>query len=69
MAKKRDRRKWAAGEHSRLVQIHDLWHQGKTIKEIAAALESTKNSIGVTIVYMRRDGWDLPYRRQPRTSA
>lgn len=69
MAAKRDRRKWSAGEHSRLVRIHDLWHQGKAIKEIADTLGSTVNAIGVTTVYMRRDGWDLPYRRKPKPTC
>lgn len=39
-----------------------MWHDGATLAEIAAALDTTIESVGATMVRMRRAGWDLPYR-------
>jgi DNA-binding CsgD family transcriptional regulator len=44
------------------TQIQRLWCQGATLREIAAALGTTANSIGTQMTRMRAEGWDLPYR-------
>jgi transposase len=58
---------WTEAEHReqtlRRERIAALWCEGQTLTEIAAALDSTPASIGVTLAHMREDGWDLPYRR------
>lgn len=50
---------------ARRERIADLYRQGASVRAIAAAVGSTENSIGVTIVRMRQTGWDLPYRHAP----
>lgn len=52
----------ANAEHARKSCIQDMWHEGRTLAEIAAALDTTVDSLGVTMVRMRRQGWELPYR-------
>jgi hypothetical protein len=47
--------------------IEGMWADGWLLKEIAAALGSSKDSVGVTINSMRAEGWHLPYRRARRT--
>lgn len=49
----------------RRQRIVAMWHEGCTLREIADALGTTPESIGVTVVKLRREGWDLPYRRGP----
>lgn len=49
---------------ARRVEVHRLWHEGKTVAVIAALLGTTKGAMQVCIVYMRREGWDMPYRRR-----
>ncbi len=58
-----------AERDKRRSEIARLWARGDSLKEIATALDSSVNSIGVTIVHMRQDGWSLRYRRQPRKVA
>lgn len=42
--------------------IEGMWADGWTMREIAGALGTTRDSLSVTMVRMRRDGWDLPHR-------
>jgi len=46
--------------------IQRLWHEGRSLKEIASTLGRTVNSIGSSICDMRADGWDVPYRQNRR---
>lgn len=39
-----------------------LWHDGATIKEIAARIGWTANSVGTAMNRWREEGLDLPYR-------
>jgi hypothetical protein len=39
--------------------IKAMRDRGASLRQIAAALSSTANSIGSEITHMRRDGWDL----------
>lgn len=48
---------------ARRERIVALWGEGLSLKEIAAALETTANSIGTEMASMRRRGYDLPKRR------
>lgn len=48
--------------------IVSMWADGLKLREIAEALDTTLEVVGVEMVSMRRDGWDLPYRR-PRTPS
>jgi hypothetical protein len=62
------------GEREERVQArrhYIAWHwaAGMTLREIADGLDSTTGSVQVEIHRMRRDGWDLPYRRVPRGST
>jgi hypothetical protein len=54
---------------ARRQRIAALWHEGKTLVGIAAALGTTPGAVKVAMVNMRKDGWDLPYRRIPRLPA
>ena len=47
----------------RRERILQLWNQGATIAEIAADLGTTDSAVGVTMHSMRKEGWDLPHRR------
>lgn len=53
-----------AKKHRRVqrVEIERMWNEGRAIAEIASALGRSVNSTNVTIVLMRREGWDMPYR-------
>lgn len=42
--------------------IQRLWSEGRSLPEIAGVLNTTVNSVGQTMVLMRRDGWNLPLR-------
>lgn len=42
----------------------ELWARGESISTIAAALDTTTNTLGVRIHRMRGQGYDLPYRRR-----
>lgn len=53
-----------ARRRERRETIQRMWADGAHAREIAAALGSTANAISVEIHSMRRDGWDLPIRRQ-----
>jgi transposase len=57
------------GQLTRLRTIASCWREGASLKEIAERLGSTVNSIGATMVRMRKQGWDLPYRQVPRKAA
>lgn len=52
----------AATEITCYSLIEGMWADGWALREIAAALGRTENSVHVTFHRMRRDGWDLPYR-------
>lgn len=54
------------GRAWRCQEIYEMWHEGFTLLGIALELDSTVGSINVEIVRMRQEGWDMPYRRQPR---
>lgn len=47
---------------NRRTEIQRLWAEGRKLREIAAAMDSTQGAIGVEITKMRADGWDLPHR-------
>lgn len=53
----------------RCQTIYEMWHEGFTLLGIALELGSTPGSINVSINRMRREGWDMPYRRQPRKAT
>lgn len=59
----------SVGRAMRCERIYEAWHEGLSLAAIAKRLDSTVNSIGVTIVHMRQEGWDMPYRRKPRATA
>lgn len=40
-----------------------MWEAGTTMDDIAAALGITRNNLGVRMAKMRREGWELSYRR------
>lgn len=42
--------------------IQGAWLDGWMLSEIAAIIGTTARSLAVTMVRMRRDGWELPYR-------
>jgi hypothetical protein len=44
----------------RLTQ--EMWLRGASLREIALALGTTTNSVGVKIARMRNAGWDMPWR-------
>lgn len=52
----------AVGRAMREEQIAELWSQGYKLREIAAALDSNKDSVRCAMAKMRRSGWDLPRR-------
>jgi transposase len=54
---------------ARRGRIGEMWRAGASRRAIAAALQSTPQSIGVEIARMRGDGWDLPYRRKSEVAA
>lgn len=47
----------------RQTEIARLWNEGVSLAEIAAAVGSTANSVGVTVINLRAQGHPLPYRR------
>lgn len=51
---------------ARYRRIQDLWAGGYLLTEIADELETTKGTVADAMQRMRREGWDLPYRRRPR---
>lgn len=53
----------ARRKHTRREQIHAMWHDGLMLREIAERLDSSKAAIGAEVTKMRRDGWDMPYRK------
>lgn len=53
----------AVGTAMRRERIRDLWEAGATRKEIVQALASTSPSIQTEMARMRREGWELPLRR------
>jgi hypothetical protein len=50
--------------NARRALVTQLWHEGKSILEIAAELDTTKGTVTVMIAKMRREGVDLPHRYQ-----
>ena len=44
-------------------RIVTMWADGDKISEMARKLQINPDSLGVTMVNMRRYGYDLPYRR------
>lgn len=49
--------------HSRRVRIATMYAEGATTAELAVALGCAHGAVSVALAKMRRDGWDLPYRR------
>jgi hypothetical protein len=49
--------------------IRSCWAMGMTLREIATGLDTTPLSVQTEMLRMRKDGWDLPYRRVPRGST
>lgn len=46
----------------RRARVVELWHDGLTVRELAAVFGWTQGYAGVEVVRMRRAGYDLPYR-------
>lgn len=46
----------------RLQPVYDLWHAGASLREIAAAIGVTRNTMGRLVSDMRSEGWDMPHR-------
>lgn len=56
----------AVGAAMRRERIHELWHEGQSLQEIAQTLSlGNWRSAGVLVTEMRADGWDMPYRHRP----
>lgn len=53
----------ARAKRLRAEDIAALWREGRTLQEIANLLGTTKGAVGVAVVKLRAEGWDLPYRR------
>jgi DNA-binding CsgD family transcriptional regulator len=51
------------GRAMRLQPVHEMWHAGASLREIAASMGTTEQTIGVQVSTMRLEGWDMPYRR------
>jgi hypothetical protein len=51
-----------AARDLRRAMIADLWGRGATRRTIAAAIGTTPGTIGVEVIRMRHDGWDLAKR-------
>lgn len=69
------RRKWRrntpqrrARQHRRAILVL-MWHDGASLKEIAARLGTTPGNLGVMMAQLRRQDYDLPYRPRPYRGA
>ena len=62
-AKNYSQRPQSVTARERGARIVAMWGNGDTMGEIARALQTTSGSLGVAMVRMRQDGYDLPYRR------
>jgi hypothetical protein len=51
-----------AARDLRRAMIADLWGRGATRRTIADAIGTTPGTIGVEVIRMRHDGWDLAKR-------
>ena len=45
-------------------EVERLWKAGMTTMEIASEMDTTVLTIGTRLHRMRRDGWDVPFRRK-----
>ena len=54
---------------ARRSEIQKLWSEGASLNEIAAALNTTRASVGVECHRMRAAGWELPYRNPGYSKA
>ena len=50
-------------------RIQEMWLAGRSLRDIAAELDTTVPSLASTFAAMRRDGWDLPYRYDVKRRA
>jgi biotin operon repressor len=50
-------------KQERRRRLADLWEAGMSLEDIAVELVTTRGSVGALIAKMRRDGWQLDYRR------
>lgn len=57
-----EHRPQAFAAKARRAEIARRWRAGESMIEIADAMGTTVNALGVTIVQMRKRGWDIPYR-------
>ncbi len=48
---------------TRYRAVEALWFAGLTMRGIAATLDTTEPTVKSWLHRMRRDGWDVPYRR------
>jgi DNA-directed RNA polymerase specialized sigma24 family protein len=55
-----------ARKERRRAGIVEGWGEGLTLRAIAARLGSTPESVGVEMVRMRAEGYDLPRRRRAK---
>jgi type I restriction enzyme S subunit len=50
--------------HKLRIGIQLMWEDGYAMAEIAETMEMTSPSLGNEVTRMRKEGWDLPYRRR-----
>lgn len=49
---------------ARYRQIEQLWNEGRSFPEIMAELDVSQGFLAGTVNRMRRNGYNLPYRRR-----
>jgi hypothetical protein len=54
---------WVAIRDAHYREVQSLWHAGLLAREIAARMDTTPRTVNCWLHRMRRDGWDVPYRR------
>ena len=53
-----------AKPNPRKIAIQRMWLEGRSLRAIAAALDTTKGCLGPTMRRMRVEGWNLPLRHR-----
>ena len=55
-------------QKKRRIGLQLMWNEGHSMAEIAATMEITTAKLGNEMTRMRKEGWDLPYRRRTATA-
>ncbi len=55
-------------QKKRRIGLQLMWNEGHSMAEIAATMEITTAKLGNEMTRMRKEGWDLPYRRRRATA-